>query len=49
MKQMDRRLLILTRLRVADLAEDCGCSVRTVYRDIDALCDAGIPKRGAGG
>jgi predicted DNA-binding transcriptional regulator YafY len=49
MKQMDRRLLILTRLRAtravraADLAEDCGCSVRTVYRDIDALCDAGIP------
>ena len=49
MKQMDRRLLILTRLRAtravraADLAEDCGCSVRTVYRDIDALCDAGVP------
>ena len=49
MKQMDRRLLILTRLRatravrVADLAEDCGCSVRTVYRDIDALFHGGIP------
>ena len=49
MKQMDRRLLILTRLReerpvrAADLAEDCECSVRTVYRDIDALCQAGIP------
>lgn len=49
MKQMDRRLLILTRLReevplrAADLAEDCDCSVRTVYRDIDALCQAGIP------
>ncbi len=49
MKQMDRRLLILTRLReevplrATDLAEDCGCSVRTVYRDIDALCQAGVP------
>ena len=49
MKQMDRRLPILTRLRAtravraADLAEDCGCSVRTVYRDIDALFHAGIP------
>ena len=49
MKQMDRRLLILMRLRdetplrAADLAEECGCSVRTVYRDIDALCQAGVP------
>lgn len=49
MKQMDGRLPILTRLRAtravraADLAEDCGCSVRTVYRDIDALFHAGIP------
>ena len=49
MKQMDRRLLILTRLReetalrATDLAEECECSVRTVYRDIDALCQAGIP------
>ena len=49
MKQMDRRLLILMRLRdetplrASDLAEECGCSVRTVYRDIDALCQAGVP------
>ena len=49
MKQMDRRLLILMRLRqerpirAADLAEVCECSVRTIYRDIDALCEAGVP------
>jgi predicted DNA-binding transcriptional regulator YafY len=49
MKQMDRRLLILMRLReeapvrATDLAQEIGCSVRTVYRDIDALCQAGVP------
>ena len=49
MKQMDRRLLILMRLReeravrAADLAEECGCSARTIYRDIDALSQAGVP------
>lgn len=49
MKQMDRRLLILMRLReetpvrANDLAEQCDCSVRTIYRDIDALCEAGVP------
>lgn len=49
MKQMDRRLLILMRLReetpvrANDLAEQCECSVRTIYRDIDALCESGVP------
>ncbi|MGB2693599.1 MAG: YafY family protein [Dehalococcoidia bacterium] len=49
MKQMDRRLLILMRLReetpvrANDLAQECECSVRTIYRDIDALCQAGVP------
>jgi predicted DNA-binding transcriptional regulator YafY len=49
MRQMDRRLLVLMRLReetpmrAADLAEEIGCSVRTVYRDIDALCQSGVP------
>ena len=49
MKQMDRRLLILMRLReerpvrAADLAEECESSVRTIYRDIDALCQSGVP------
>jgi predicted DNA-binding transcriptional regulator YafY len=49
MKQMDRRLFILMRLRkeravrAADIAAEIGCSVRTIYRDIDALCDSGVP------
>lgn len=46
---MDRRLLILMRLReetpvrASDLAEEIGCSVRTVYRDMDALSQSGVP------
>ncbi|MEO8457654.1 MAG: YafY family protein [Chloroflexota bacterium] len=49
MRQMDRRLLILMRLReeaavrAADLAKECGCSIRTVYRDLDALALSGVP------
>jgi predicted DNA-binding transcriptional regulator YafY len=49
MKQMDRRLLILMRLReerpvrAQDLAQECGCAVRTIYRDIDALSQSGVP------
>jgi predicted DNA-binding transcriptional regulator YafY len=49
MRQMDRRLLILMRLReetpvrAQDLAEECGCAVRTIYRDFDALSQAGVP------
>ncbi len=49
MRQMDRRLLILMRLReeaavrASDLAAECGCSVRTVYRDLDALAQSGVP------
>ena len=46
---MDRRLLILMRLReetpvrAQDLAEECACSIRTIYRDFDALSQAGVP------
>jgi predicted DNA-binding transcriptional regulator YafY len=46
---MDRRLLILMWLReeaavrATDLAAECGCSVRTVYRDLDALSQSGVP------
>src|SRR5258708_38519348 len=49
MRQMDRRLLILMRLReeaavrASDLAAECSCSVRTVYRDLDALSQSGVP------
>jgi predicted DNA-binding transcriptional regulator YafY len=49
MRQMDRRLLILMRLReelpvrATDLAEEIGCSIRTIYRDFDALSQSGVP------
>jgi predicted DNA-binding transcriptional regulator YafY len=46
---MDRRLLILMRLReeaavrASDLAKEIGCSIRTIYRDFDALALSGVP------
>ena len=53
-----RLLSILTTLQARGLttaealAEECGVSLRTIYRDIDALSSAGIPvlsERGAEG
>jgi predicted DNA-binding transcriptional regulator YafY len=37
------------RLRAEDIAEYFGTSSRTVYRDIDALCQAGVPIAGEAG
>ncbi len=44
------RLLAMTmilinreRVRAQELAETFNVSVRTIYRDIDTLCQAGIP------
>jgi predicted DNA-binding transcriptional regulator YafY len=31
------------KVKAKDLAEELETSVRTIYRDIDALCEAGIP------
>ena len=36
-------------IRAEDLAEQFEVSVRTVYRDIDALCEAGVPITGEAG
>lgn len=35
-----------TRVTAAEMAEKLGVAVRTVYRDIDALRDAGFPIEG---
>lgn len=49
MKHSDRRLAIVLELethawrRAADLAATFGVSTRTIYRDIDALNEAGLP------
>ncbi len=37
------------RVRAQDIADRLEVSVRTVYRDIDTLCAAGIPVRSIGG
>lgn len=36
-------------IRAEDIAEHFGMSVRTVYRDINALCEAGVPIAGEAG
>jgi predicted DNA-binding transcriptional regulator YafY len=36
-------------IRAEDIAEHFGTSVRTVYRDISALCEAGVPIAGEAG
>lgn len=47
--RMDRLLNMVVllvnrkRVRAKDLAEHFGVTVRTVYRDIDTICQAGIP------
>jgi predicted DNA-binding transcriptional regulator YafY len=49
-----RLLSILTTLQARGLttaealAEECGVSLRTIYRDIDALSSAGIPRAAIG-
>ncbi|MBW7476365.1 YafY family transcriptional regulator [Paenibacillus oenotherae] len=55
MNKTDRQLAIIlelqrmTLLRAEDLAATFETSVRTIYRDIGALCEAGVPIIGAPG
>ncbi|WEG13340.1 YafY family protein [Pullulanibacillus sp. KACC 23026] len=55
MNKTDRLLAIVLRLqrkdvvRAVDLASQFETSVRTIYRDIEALCEAGVPIIGAPG
>jgi len=55
MKRGDRLYALMQRLksgqlqRAEDMARDLGVSVRTIYRDMDALAASGVPVSGARG
>ncbi|MDF2662089.1 MAG: transcriptional regulator, partial [Paenibacillus sp.] len=55
MNKTDRMLAIVLELqrkgtlRAADLAAVFETSVRTIYRDVQALCEAGVPVVGSPG
>jgi predicted DNA-binding transcriptional regulator YafY len=31
------------KIKAKDLAEELETSIRTIYRDVDSLCEAGMP------